>query len=87
MMNMVQNRDLQVHEIEPINTTAMKMKFRIKDRIIVATLNTNTTMSIISDSLAKELELFVLPINPIKVQALNNITSMIGVIDEPSLKI
>src|SRR5687768_9491365 len=44
-------------------------------------------MSIISDSLAQQLKLPILPINPIKVQALNNLTTMIGVIDEPPLKI
>src|ERR1043165_3305744 len=44
-------------------------------------------MLIISDSLAKELGLPILPINPVKVQALNNITTMIEVIDEPPLKI
>ena len=44
-------------------------------------------MSIISDSFAKELGLPILPISLIKVQALNNITTMIGVINEPPLKI
>jgi len=86
-MNTIQNRDLQANEIEPIKTTAMKMKLRIKDRVIVATPDTGAAMSIISDSLAKELGLPILPINPVKIQALNNITTMIGVIDEPPLKI
>ena len=86
-MNTIQNRDLQANEIEPIKTTTMKMKLRIKDRVIVATPDTGAAMSIISDSLAKELGLPILPINPVKVQALNNITTMIGVIDEPPLKI
>ena len=65
----------------------MKMKLRIKDKVIIVTPDTGVAMSIISDSLAKELGLPILPINPIKVQTLNNITTMIGVIDEPSLKI
>ena len=65
----------------------MKMKLRIKDQVIVITPNTKAIMFIISDSLAVQLELPVLPINPVKVQALNNITTMIGVIDEPPLKI
>ena len=86
-MNTIQNKDLQVNEIEPIKTTAMKMKLRVKDKIIVATPDTGAAMLIISDSLAKELGLPILPISPIKVQALNNITTMIGVVDEPPLKI
>ena len=86
-MNTVQNRDVQVNEIELIKTTAMKMKLQIKDRIVVTTPDTGAAMSIISDSLAKELGLPILPINPVKVQALNNITTMIRVIDESSLKI
>ena len=84
---MIQNRNPQINEIEPIRTTAMKIKLRMKDRIVVATPDIGATMSIISDSLAKELKLSVLPINSIKVQALNNITTMIGIIDEPLLKI
>src|ERR1044071_10078765 len=65
----------------------MKMKLRIKDKVIVTTPDIGAAMSIISDSLAKELGLPILSINPIKVPALNNITTMIGVIDEPPLKI
>src|ERR1044071_10019616 len=65
----------------------MKMKLRIKDKVIVTTPDIGAAISIISDSLAKELGLPILPINPIKVQVLNNITTMIGVIDEPPLKI
>src|ERR1044072_8834597 len=86
-MNTIQNRDSQVNEIEPINTIVMKMKLRIKDKVITATPDTSAAMSIISNSLVKELGLLILPINPIKVQALNNITTMIEVIDEPPLKI
>ena len=66
-MNTIQNRDLQVNEIEPINTTMMKMKLRIKDKVVVATPDTGATMSIISDSLVKELGLPILPINLIKI--------------------
>ena len=65
----------------------MKMKLRIRDQIIVTTPNTEATMLIISDSLAVQLELLVLPINPVKVQAFNNVTTMTRVIDEPPLKI
>ena len=86
-INMIQNRDLQANEIEPINTTAMKMKLRVKDKVIVAIPNTGAAMSIISDSLAKVLGLPILPINLVKVQVLNNITTMIRVIDKPPLKI
>jgi len=86
-MNSIQNRDLQANEIESIKTTAMKIKLRVKDKVIVATLDTGAAMSIISNSFAKELGLPILPINPVKVQALNNITTMIEVIDEPPLKI
>ena len=63
------------------------MKLRIKDRVVVATPDTGATMSIISNSFAKKLELPILPINPIKVLALNNITTIIEVINKPSLKI
>ena len=86
-LNTTRNRDIQINEIEPINTTAMKMKLRVHDQVIVATPDTEAAMSIISDSLAAQLNLPVLPINPVKVQALNNITTMIGVVDEPPLKI
>ena len=65
----------------------MKIKLRIKDRVIVVTSNISAAILIISDSLTKELELSILPINLIKVQALNNITMMIEIIDKPSLKI
>src|ERR1044071_5283402 len=86
-MNTIQNRDIQVNEIEPINTTAMKMKLRVKDRVIVATPDTGAAMSIISDSLATQLNLPILPINPVKVQALNNVITMTGVVEDLPLKI
>ena len=59
----------------------------MKDQVVVTTPDIGVAMSIISDSFAKELGLPVLPINPIKVQALNNIIMMIEVIDEPPFKI
>ena len=65
----------------------MKMKLKIKEKVIVATLDTGAAMLIISDLLVKKLGLPILLINPIKVQALNNITTMIGVINELPFKI
>ena len=63
------------------------MKLWIKDRVVVITPNTDAVMLIISDSLIKKLELPILSINPIKVQALNIIITIIEVINEPLLKI
>src|SRR5688572_27555367 len=65
----------------------MKIKLRVGIQVVITTPDTGAAMSIISDSLAEELKLPILPINPVKVQALNNVTTMIGVVDEPPLKI
>src|ERR1043165_7631808 len=66
-LNTVQNRDIYINKIEPINMTAMKMKLKIKDQVIVITPDTGVTMFIISDLLATQLGLPVLPINLVKV--------------------
>ena len=63
------------------------MKLRVNDQVIITTPNTEATMSIISDFLIKQLDLSMLPINSIKVQVLNNITTMIGIVNKPFLKI
>src|ERR1044072_5752996 len=86
-LNTNRNRIPDVQATEPISTTAMKMKIRVKDQLVVATPDTGAAISIISSFLAEQLELNILPIPAQKIQALNSQTQVARVIEDASLQI
>src|ERR1043165_8464093 len=65
----------------------MKMKVRVNDQLIVSTPDTEAAISIISSSLAKQLNLTALPMSLQKIQALNSQTQVVGVIEDAPIKI
>ena len=68
-------------------TPPQELILRIKDQVIVIIPDTRAAISIINNLLTTQLELPVLSINPVKVQAFNNVTIMIRVINKTLLKI
>ena len=87
MLNTTINQQTEVQNTESISTTAMKMKVRINDQLIIATPDTGAAISIISTKLAQQLNLAVLPTPPQKIQALNSLTQVAGVIKDAPIKI
>ena len=61
-LNSNRNRILDVQITKPISTTAMKMKIRVKDQLVIAILDTGAMISIISFFLVDQLGLEILPI-------------------------
>ena len=86
-LNITINQQHEVQNTEPISTTAMKMKVKVNDQLIVSTPDTGAAISIISSSLAKQLNLTALPMPPQKIHALNSQTQVIGVIEDAPIKI
>src|SRR4026209_2673919 len=77
-LNTIINQQTEVQSTEPISTTAMKMKVRVNDKLIIATPDTGAAISIISSHLAEQLNLTVLPTPPQRIQALNSLTQVVG---------
>ena len=86
-LNTIINQQVEIQTTEPISATAMKMKVRVNDQLIVSTLDTGAAISIISSKLVQQLNLVTMPMIPQKIQALNSLTQVIGVIEDAPIKI
>ena len=52
VLNTTINQQVEIQSMEPISTTAMKMKVRVNDQLIITTPDTGAAISIISTKLA-----------------------------------
>src|ERR1043166_164926 len=84
-LNTINN--ININEVEPIDTTAIKITVRINQQTIQATLDSGAAMSIISNQLARKLNLIVRPTTPTQVQALNSTTAICEVIEDAPIQI
>ena len=86
-LNTTINQQPEVQNMKPISTTAMKMKVRVNDQLIIATPDTGTAIFIISSNLTRQLNLTSQPMAPQKIQALNSQTQVVEVIKDVPIKI